>query len=433
MSLMNDALRKKKREDSGVEPTAGVFAPSPARQKTKKQPIVLAVIVVLCCIILGSIALRRAKNSNAINVSQPLPAQSDKSAGITTDPSAINVPSERTPPLTAKVPPSHSESLTATVETRPSVPLFKPFASDLSRSRQPAPLPATMAAEKTIRLGTRNVLNEKDPSPLEGDRRTSVETSPQPSRAFEPGPSSVPSSQPSIAPRAKLSVTPVSEAKPNFVKPIGAVKKTKDHKISDTDLFYRKALACHRSGRLTEAARFYRSALETDANHRQAMFNLAAVYIESGHFDQALPLLKRLEKVKQRPNGVLLNLAIASLGNHAPDAALNYLDLAETAADAPVWQIQFHRAVILVHLNRLSEALVLYKQVETMRPDDYRVKYNLAVTCDIMGDYPQAFNYYEALLKETNPASQEDRPSIIKRLKLLRRYLNTTRSQAKRQ
>lgn len=210
-------------------------------------------------------------------------------------------------------------------------------------------------------------------------------------------------------------------------------KKNKMIAKSDAELFYRKALACHRGGRLTEAALFYRSVLETDANHKEAMLNLAAVYIEAGHFNQAQPLLKRLEKVTPRPEGVLLNLAITALGNDTPEAALSYLDRAEAAADSPFLQIQFHRAVALSRVNRLSEALALYKQVEAKRPDDYRVKFNMAVTYDALEDYPRALHYYETLLQAPAHTSQSDRQSITRRAGMLRRYLNATQSKSKRQ
>jgi Flp pilus assembly protein TadD len=219
-------------------------------------------------------------------------------------------------------------------------------------------------------------------------------------------------------------------AKPFSPQSSHAAEQIQMSSNSDANLFYQKALACHRGGRLDEAARFYRSALETNANHNEAMLNLAAVYIETGRFDQAHPILKRLEKATPRPSGVLLNLAITALGNSAPETALAYLDQAEKAADSPFLQIQFHRAVALARTNRFSEALTLYKQVEAKRPDDYRVKFNMAVTYDALEDYPHALHYYETLLKApgNTSTSQSDRQSILKRVDMLRRYLNATQS-----
>jgi thioredoxin-like negative regulator of GroEL len=156
------------------------------------------------------------------------------------------------------------------------------------------------------------------------------------------------------------------------------------------------------------------------------------VYIEQGNFNEAAPILKHLEGLDPRPNGVLLNLAITSLGNNDPEAALSYLDQAEETADTSFWQIQFHRALALARLNRLSEALSLYKKVESKRPGDYRVQFNLALTYDALEDYPQALDYYEKMLK-ADQTSEKDRSSIVRRVELLRRYLYTNQSQAKRQ
>lgn len=282
---------------------------------------------------------------------------------------------------------------------------------------------------------TKAATKETTAPPLENEPPEPVVAPPPPPSDIEPGPAPpdrAPIPVESLSSETEKRISPVIKPKPIPHK--SALAKRKAPPPSDqSELFFRKAAACHRVGRLQEAARFYRSVLKADADHREATANLAAVYIEQKNFNQAFLLLRRLEKATPRPEGVLLNLAIASMGNQAPNAALGFLDRAEAAGDAPEWQIRFHRAVAMASLNRLPEALTLYKAVESQRPDDYRVKFNLAITHDALGDYPQALDYYNALLKADHPVTQADRPAIISRIGALTGYLNRLQSQGKRQ
>ena len=374
MSLMNDALRKKECEDSGDKPFTDVFAPPPAKRKARKWFFLLAVPVVLAFIVLAGMAFLRHRANDSLLAGHP--------------------------PV-------------------------KRVKGETPQEQQSTPQPSnTTVAEATAPVDGKPMAQVSAP-PMEEKRPEPPKATPPPPRDFEPGPISVAKAQPTVK--------PIATTRPVTAQPIETDKKPAPSSQSDADLFYRKAVACHRGGRLTEAARFYNSALASDANHRQAMANLATVYIEQGNSDQALPLLEHLEKADPIPDGVLLNLAIVAMDRQAFEKALDYLDRAQVANNAPAWQIRFHRAAALAHLNRLPEALALYQKVETQRPDDYRVKFNLALAHDALGDYPQALAYYGTLLKGKAPEVQEDRPAIVSRVGVLRRYLNQSQSQEKRQ
>ena len=178
---------------------------------------------------------------------------------------------------------------------------------------------------------------------------------------------------------------------------------------AEEDLFYKKARAYHRNGRLAEAIRLYRQVLKAHSSHPDAMLNLAAAYMQQGRYIQAAPLLERLERSTPRPQGVLLNLAMAAIGMDAPEKALDYLDRAAALSDATPWEIRFHRAVAFARMNRLPEALDLYREVETERPGDPRLQFNLAVTCDALGFYPEAVAHYEAVLRIPSEPSATDK------------------------
>jgi len=129
----------------------------------------------------------------------------------------------------------------------------------------------------------------------------------------------------------------------------------------------------------------------------------------------------------------VLNLAIAAIGMGSPDNALNYLDRAQAESDASPWDIRFHRAVAFARLDRLPEALALYRTAEMERPDDPRLQFNLAVTCDTLGLYPEALTHYEATLRIPPEPSGTDRQTIIQRIRTIRRYLGSVPSVAKGQ
>ena len=439
MSLMNDALRKKKREDSGADPVVDAAMPPIKQRKTKKWVFILATLILMGGSLLGSVVWWRAKDDGALYITRPQPAKTTRSANDATEHSQIRVsPSPVAFPSTVpgvEAPQANAAEPTATPPPHRNTAF--PNSLDSDKLTDPKPLLSTQsAATETLPEQAATAVVETNRPALEGARLSSTTVVPKNDRLFEPGPD--PSRLPQQPQQNKgtrsqavtqsgITATP-SSSKSSHV----ADNKNTTPGLSDTNLFYHKALACHRSGRLAEAARFYRNVLETDANHRQALLNLAAVYIMQGDFNEAQPILKQLEGFDPRPNGVLLNLAITSLGNDDPEAALAYLDQAESAADAPFWQIQFHRALALTRLNRLPEALALYKKVENKRPGDFQVQFNLALTYDSLGDYPQALHYYESVLK-ADQTSQQDRSSITRRMEVLRRYLNINQSQSKRQ
>ena len=437
---MNDALRKKNREDSGADPVADAPFLPPNQRKAKKWYVILAALALLGGAIIGGTVLWQTQANRSPFLKTPLPAKPPTgSAEDTADPSSMRAAPQRSAfpsraPSTNEPPPK-STDLTVTEPPSQTKALPPPGVSK-SVPHQNQPLATEPAAAETPAEQTATKVEIKTNSPaLEGSQPSPTSGRPQKDMAFEPGPNSSAGSwqslpQPVI--RSRTDTPPVMTVNPSSSKSSHAADENGTSGHSETDLFYQKALACHRSGRLAQAARFYRNVLSIDADHHQALLNLAAVYIAQGDFNQAHPILKQLEGFDPRPNGVLLNLAITALGNNDAQAALSYLDQAQVTADAPLWQIQFHRALALARLNRFSEALTLYKQVETKRPGDYRIKFNLALTYDALGDYPQALYYYDGVLK-ADQTSQNERSSIVRRMELLRRYLNTHSSQAKRQ
>jgi tetratricopeptide (TPR) repeat protein len=145
--------------------------------------------------------------------------------------------------------------------------------------------------------------------------------------------------------------------------------------------------------------------------------------MQQGRYSEARLLLDQLLQSPMRPPGVLLNLAIAAIGMQHPDQALAWLDRAQANSDASSWDIRFHRAVAFAQMNRLAEALELFRLAEMERPDDPRVQFNLAITCDEMGLYAQALSHYENALKLSPGPVETERRTMVRRIGTIRRYL----------
>lgn len=439
MSLMNDALRKKKRELAGTAVAPNFSEPSRRPQSTKRWVILLAGVILLSTATLAGIHLVQATPGSDLLVKTPSPRPS-----IPPESNAATTSSAAAAPVAGQ---SHTDLTGSSVATPTNT---DPLAVD--RPAESPPLVDTGNAQhpQAVERATTMAINaQKPPDKAVAMPSPSMETSTEPSRKalavtprnFEPGPDAQDNRQfqPSLARRRSVSgaqrpSAPTRHGPSVIARASQSVQTPKKTVVSNDgkDMFYQKALTYHRSGRLTDAIRLYRQVLRSNAGHPGAMLNLSGAYMQQGNYVEATSLLNRLEQVEPRPEGVLLNLAIAAVGKGNPEQALIYLDRAASASDGSPWEIRFHRAVALARLNRLSEARVLYRALETERPEDPQLQFNLAITCDAMGLYPQALAHYEATLRTPPEASGIDRSTIIQRIRTIRRYLGTDLSAARR-
>ena len=194
-----------------------------------------------------------------------------------------------------------------------------------------------------------------------------------------------------------------------------------------------KAISFHRDGHIEQAIGLYRQALAAEPEQTDTMLNLAAALMARKDFKAAQNLLDRLATRSPRPRGVLLNRAITRLALGSPQAALDDLDTASSTGDAEGWEIRFHRAVALSRLGRRDEALVILRQLAQARPEDALIRFNLAIALDEVGDYENAASHYLAVLRSSPPPAGADPGAIKQRIGTLRHYLNTTHPSPRRQ
>ncbi len=440
MSLMNDALRKKSRETTGSPIAKGFIEVSGRPNFTRRWLFVLAGLILLTIGVFFGNYLMQAGIGNTPLVMTPQPERSlppvnhpgettsevqHRSAG---EPLPASADRQTETVVSGNAP---EGSRLATAEPDPTSPspavhpeLPGPRAGEPAAAQKPADENPVFpsAAETALPFEAAEEPSQREPNTL--------------SRGFEPGPVRTAPREKSRPVAARAPVQPASSTAPEQTSEISgrlnageAVRKNPPSTVEE-DLFYKKARAYHRNGRLAEAVRLYRQVLKAHLSHPEVLLNLAAAYMQQGKYFEAAPLLERLERSNPRPQGVLLNLAMAAIGMDAPEKALGYLDQAAALSDATPWEIQFHRAVAFARMNRLPEALDLYREVETERPDDPRLQFNLAVTCDALGFYAQAVAHYEAVLHIPSEASATDKETINRRIRTLRRYLDTAQSMA---
>jgi thioredoxin-like negative regulator of GroEL len=417
---MNDALRKKNREQSGDLVAPGFAVNARRRRIPWKWAATSMALLLIAVVTIVGVYLWQPDSGRALAVNlsatPPIPPRKNLSDQTTPAP---------TPPPVEAVTIATAASATDTPR-RP-----KPAEPDSVRGTDAASIPASTDIEPEIgRPGRPSAEAADAPSP---PIEASVEPTPRDptvaSRSFEPGPDRPSVRQPDAPPAPPLSRTV------NRTSKLTASKRT-DSTPSATagqeNLFYEKALAYHRSGRFVQAIRLYRQVLRADADHPGAMLNLSSAYMQQGNFVDAKPLLDRLNHANPRPEGILLNQGIAAIGMGFPEKGLTYLDKAAAESDASAWEIRFHRAVALSRLSRHAEALALYRMVEMERPDDPQLQFNLAVTCDSLERYPQALIHYEAVLHMGPGGSGSERETIVQRIRTIRKYLGNDRWAEKR-
>ncbi len=431
MSLMNDALRKKNREATGTPAAPGFSEAVRQPRPNRKWWAVLAAAALTTAAALAGIHLWQPdaggsllmKTQPSVHSRPPIhPAaraasQSQQPADVQSGsaPAAAGIPAtdmaDETPGTAGRLSPEPV-----------STPVRAPNTPEAAAARL-----SEIGPDTAKPMGTPVSIEPETTGAPAGASRETTGTA---SRAFEPGPHSTGQVEtpPSPTPRRERTqpAPPPSLAQSTMANTTIEPVRQPTEPDQDAELFYNKARSYHRSGRLTEAIRFYRQVLKFRPHHPAAMLNLAAATMQTGNYPDALPLLKQLEQSQPRPRGVLLNLAIAAIGVDDPEQALSYLDRASEASDASSWDIRFHRALSFARMNRLPEALVLYREAEAERPGDPRLQFNLAVTCDALALYPQALVHYEAALRTDSKRPETDRATLTRRIRTLQRYLGQT-------
>jgi tetratricopeptide (TPR) repeat protein len=185
---------------------------------------------------------------------------------------------------------------------------------------------------------------------------------------------------------------------------------------------YQKARQYHRRDRLDQAIDLYQEVLKADPMHDKARFNLVAAYLQIEAYTKAYPMASELNIKDPNNQQVMLNLAIAHIGCGRPQEALALLNKAAGRPDAALFEIAFHKAVAFRQLNQIQDALNWYKRAEAMRPNDPGLLFNLAVAYDQQQQYEAAVDYYLKFIECDKEPDLLKTKKIRGRIRILQAY-----------
>jgi protein O-GlcNAc transferase len=168
-----------------------------------------------------------------------------------------------------------------------------------------------------------------------------------------------------------------------------------------------QAIARHRVGDLTEAARGYKKVLKQVPKHAEARHLLGVLRLQQGRPERALKLL--LEALQDKPDypEALYNLGniYSQLGRHA-QAIENY-DRA-LAFDGNLIDAHANRGNALLELRRYTEALESFDRALALKPDNAAVHNNRGTVLRLLSRFSEAVDAYDRAL--------EIRPDLIEAL-----------------
>jgi Flp pilus assembly protein TadD len=374
MSLLNDALRKRRGERQRIEEAPGTSGPKPgatdsnARQKVVRLAVVgvLVLASVSCVTWLYQLAPDRP-------MGQKQSVSSLAIAALTQD--------------SVKPDPTGKPSRSADAET-------------------PRPIPATATTKAAAAAAPL-------PPPQAPPPKQTPAAKPLPVKS-----KSSPKAQVARRPeKSKAASRPRSKAQPQRAAKSGGAQRR-----AQSEPLYRKARQYHRQDRLEQAIALYQEVIKIDPDHANARFNLAAAYLQTESFDNAYFILIDLYRKEPGNHQAMLNLALANIGRRRFDEALALLDKAAATPEPPLFEIALHKGIAYNHLNRTQDALEWYKRAEALRPDDPRLLFNLAVVSDQQHHYDTAIDYYQRHIDQSPGMNAAKKREISRRIRMLQAY-----------
>ena len=166
----------------------------------------------------------------------------------------------------------------------------------------------------------------------------------------------------------------------------------------DAEALYEKARQYHRRRMLPQAIAMYRQAAAVDPNHFNARFNLTSAYLDDEQYDNALTLATALHRQHPEDPRVVMNLAVAQIGCGRPQVALELMDGIIEHADAPLYEIYFHKGIAYRKLEQPEKAVEWYERALKIHGDDPKLLFNMALALDQLQQYTSAAVYYRHYL-----------------------------------
>ena len=378
MSLLNDALRKQKKKP------ALTGAPQFFGKQARRRPLAMRRLAGTAVILIAAAILAYTGSRYLGDSGSPQTTSARRNAQVVARPIPVSPPLPETAEtlLVADVIPRDNAPSAPGSPSRKAVPAedSQPVAAGATHSGIAKPKPLLTVTPQPVGLSSTG--------------KSAVESTRKPPAAIK-----------SIVARPKphrAATRPVIPKKEIESKDTGPAPAS-----PTANPYYRKGLRYHRQNDFSGAIRMYRQVLAQNPDHVDATLNLAAAYIKIARFNEAYPLLKRLQTHDPQNPKVLLNLAAAEIGLDRPRAALSALDGLEPGSDQSQFEVYFTKAVALSRLNRTNEALGWYQKAADLNPKHPQLLFNMAVAHDRMENFGEAVHYYSAFLKHHQASTGE--------------------------
>jgi Flp pilus assembly protein TadD len=394
MSLLNDALRKKDREQRSPGKIAGDFSQGAApRNKRHRHYGMVAILTALLLVIgVGVGLIVYSFEATSVLALEPPPGKGTE-----------DISGAAAAPLPAREVPAALDGTTApSPETRAS------RTTTASVSRQPIPVDSS-----DTRPGDAHASRPPDRVPVPDPLDSAPET---PDRRREKV-----ADQTAARPAANATAT-VRETSP----PAGPAPQA--------ERYYRKALSYHRQGRMDRAIALYREVVQLQPQHFDAHFNLVSAYIDTREFTKAHRIASELYRQDSTNQHVLANLAIAKIGLGQSREALRLLDQVADLPHAAMFTVYLHKGLAYRNLDQMEAAIGWYQSAEELKPDNPQLLFNLALAHDRQQHYREAVHYYQAYMQQVKGDDGQGRAvkDIRQRIHTLRSYAAEMTAQEQR-
>ncbi|MFC1877566.1 tetratricopeptide repeat protein [Thermodesulfobacteriota bacterium] len=392
MSLMNDALRKKKNESK--HPSGTDFFKDDSERKTKNRVRIygIAAIVLLVCAMAGFYLYEMISLSQPMSPALQSPLVSEPRVSPPGEPvSSVqdsSMPASSETALSLESLPEKQVTPSKTTVMEPTLPALEPEAGKA--------VPAT-ALLKTA----------SQPPPEKMQKST------LPERIVPP---------PVIEPE-EISPPPEAAGDTNLNQTEKTVTPINTGTDPVEELFYQKGLSYHRQNKLEMAIQMYQAVLKKNPDHRSTRFNLASAYIQVAAYMEARTILIDLNRQEPENPEILLNLAVVEIGLDRPEDALAFLDSAEKRVAAPTFKILFHKGAAHSRMGDFETALSMYQKAERLAPGNPRLWLNTAIVYDSLAQYDQAIDHYQFILGGNTFLTTTERREIETRVRELKAYL----------
>ncbi|MBK9625699.1 MAG: tetratricopeptide repeat protein [Rhodocyclaceae bacterium] len=172
---------------------------------------------------------------------------------------------------------------------------------------------------------------------------------------------------------------------------------------TNLDAAYRALL----DGRLDEAARDYRKALDKNPDERDALLGLAYIAQRTDQHDDARIGYERVLRLEPGHPGATSGLLTLATKSDPQMTATRAREMVERNPESAVALSTL--GGLLAREGRIAEAQQVYFKALSLEPDNALYAYNLAVALDRMHKYQQAQGYYQRALMLAEKSATIDR------------------------